>query len=79
MKKQIDAHAPRRGLRRHEAANYLGVSPSLFDQLIVENKMPKPIKLRACSVWDVHELDVSFDAMKANDNEVNPWAGAVIR
>ena len=79
MKKLPDASAPRRGLRRHEAAQYLGVSPSLFDQLIVERKMPKAIKIRACSVWDVHDLDVSFEAMKSNDNEPSPWKGAVIR
>ena len=66
---------PRRGLRRHEAANYLGVSASLFDQLVIEGKMPRPVKLRSCSVWDMRQLDVSFEAMSGET--VNTWDAAI--
>jgi hypothetical protein len=41
---------PRRGLRRGDAANYVGVSQSKFDQLIVAGQMPRPVKMGACSV-----------------------------
>jgi predicted DNA-binding transcriptional regulator AlpA len=54
----------RRGLRRPEAATYIGISPSLFDQLVEEGSMPKPFKLRTCTLWDIRDLDLAFDAAK---------------
>jgi len=61
---------PRRGLRRSEAATYIAVSPSLFDQLVKEGTMPLPVKIRTRSIWDIRELDVAFDALK--DEKANP-------
>jgi integrase len=33
---------PRRGLSRTEAAMYLGISPSKFDELVDDGRMPRP-------------------------------------
>jgi predicted DNA-binding transcriptional regulator AlpA len=54
----------RRGLRRPEAATYIGVSPSLFDQLVEDGTMPKPFKIRTCTMWDIRDIDSAFDALK---------------
>lgn len=64
----------RRGLRRPEAATYIGVSKSLFDQLVEEGTMPKPFKIRGrtCTMWDIRDLDDAFDALKTDAHRVNP-------
>jgi predicted DNA-binding transcriptional regulator AlpA len=63
---------PRRGLRRPEAALYVGVSPSKFDELVKNGRMPKPKRLDSCVIWDVRELDLAFDAIEADDGP-NEW------
>lgn len=71
---------PRRGLRRPEAAMYIGVSPSLFDQLVQGGTMPQPFNIRSCRLWDIHDLDEAFDALKSERNEtdeVDDWKTAV--
>lgn len=64
--------APRRGLRRDEAAQYVAVSPGKFDQLVSDGRMPKPIHVDGCVIWDVRDLDLAFDALKDGDGR-NPW------
>jgi hypothetical protein len=56
---------PPRGLRRIEAAGYVGVSPSLFDQMVVDGRMPSPKLNRR--VWDRFGLDEAFDALPDRD------------
>lgn len=64
---------PRRGLRRPEAALYVGVSPSKFDELVRDGRMPKPKRLDSCVVWDVRQLDLAFDAIEGDDDGPNEW------
>jgi predicted DNA-binding transcriptional regulator AlpA len=52
---------PRRGLSRSEAAIYLGVSTSKFDELVADGRMPRPRFIDSRKVWDVYELDMAFD------------------
>lgn len=52
---------PRRGLRRDEAAAYIGISPSKFDQAVADGRMPQPRTLDGCVLWDVREIDERFD------------------
>lgn len=59
---------PRRGLSRVEAAMYLGVSPSKFDEMVRDGRAPKPRRIDARKVWDVWELDLSFDALPREDS-----------
>lgn len=58
------AYTPRRGLRRVEAAAYVGLSPSKFDELVQDGRIPPPFAIDGCRVWDIHELDEAFDALK---------------
>lgn len=76
MRETRIATAPRRGLRREEAAQYLALSPSKFSQLVDDGRMPQPVKLDGCAIWDVRDLDLAFDALKdvASRNEWNDAA-----
>jgi len=54
---------PCRGLSRAEAARYVGISPSKFDQLVAESRMPTPRRLDGRKLWDVRDLDLAFDGL----------------
>jgi predicted DNA-binding transcriptional regulator AlpA len=56
-----------RGLSRIEAAEYIGVSPSLFDQLVKDGRMPRPIAINTRRVWDKFKLDAAFEALDNDD------------
>ena len=62
-----------RGLSREQAAAYVGVSPSLFDTLVKDGRMPAPKRINARRVWDRLQLDAAFAALPSNDAPVNPW------
>jgi predicted DNA-binding transcriptional regulator AlpA len=66
---------PRRGLRREEAATYLGFSARKFDALIADGRMPKPKRIDGVVVWDIHRLDLAFDALPDDGGEgvANAW------
>lgn len=65
---------PPRGLSRTEAAAYIGVSPTLFDELVRDGRMPKAKRINARAVWDRHHVDRAFDAISDNQDH-NPWDG----
>jgi len=54
---------PRRGLSRDEAAMYVGISASKFDELVRDRRMPTPKRIDGRKVWDIRDLDVAFDAL----------------
>jgi len=58
---------PRRGLSRDEAAMYIGVSPTKFDELVVDGRMPGARRIDGRKVWDVRALDIAFDALPCED------------
>jgi predicted DNA-binding transcriptional regulator AlpA len=62
---------PRRGLNREEAATFIGVSSSLFDELVKSGTMPKPIRIKSRTVWDLHQLDQYFEELSSPKD--NPW------
>ncbi len=65
---------PRRGLRRVEAAIYVGISPTKFDEMVKDGRMPRPKRLDSCSVWDQRGLDMAFEALpEEGDGAANPW------
>ena len=66
---------PPRGLSRIQAAAYVGISPSLFDLLVSDGRMPCAKKINARMVWDRKRLDEAFEAIPdtGNCNENNPW------
>ena len=63
---------PPRGLSR-QAATYVGISPSLFDTLVKDGRMPAPKRINSRTVWDRLELDDAFTALPSNDAAANPW------
>ncbi len=64
----------RRGLNREEAATFIGISPSKFDALVADKRMPKPKKIDGRCVWDVRALDKFFDLLPGGgDSDHNPY------
>lgn len=59
----------RRGLRREDAAAYIGVSPSKFDDWVRRQLMPNPKRQDGVVVWDRFALDAAFEALGAEDAE----------
>ncbi len=64
-----------RGLSRVRAAAYIGVSPSLFDEMVKDERMPKPMRINARTVWDRVKLDEAFTALsdEQGNSAVDPW------
>lgn len=52
---------PRRGLNHIEAARYVGIGTTKFDEMVKDGRMPQPRLIDARVVWDIHELDAAFD------------------
>jgi hypothetical protein len=68
--------APRRGLNRVEAALYIGVSPSKFDEMVSDGRMCSPMRIDARVVWDIRQLDAAFEKLpsdETHDDDVNSW------
>jgi hypothetical protein len=63
---------PPRGMSRVHAAAYVGVSPSLFDTMVRDGRMPGPKLINSRTVWDRFALDRAFEALPDRDNR-NPW------
>jgi predicted DNA-binding transcriptional regulator AlpA len=68
-----------RGLSREQAAAYVGISPSLFDTLIKDGRMPGPKRINSRVVWDRLKLDAAFDVLAdTNDGGTDDeWKVAV--
>src|ERR1700730_15984782 len=64
-----------RGLRREQAAHYIGVSSSKFDLERKNGVIPPPKNFAGVALYCRHELDAMFDDLTpliaANDN--NEW------
>jgi predicted DNA-binding transcriptional regulator AlpA len=54
---------PPRGLSREEAARYIGVGTTKFDEMIGDRRMPKPRQIDGRTVWDRVELDIAFSEL----------------
>jgi hypothetical protein len=64
-----------RGLCREQAAAYVGVSPSKFDELVKDHFMPPPIPIGARRLWDRLALDRAFDALADGGERDSSWDG----
>jgi predicted DNA-binding transcriptional regulator AlpA len=58
-----------RGLSRVQAAAYIGVSPTLFDLMVADRRMPRPKRINSRVVWDRIQLDAAFSALPNDDEE----------
>ena len=74
----LPLNLPPRGLSRVQAAAYIGVSPTLFDEMVRDGRMPKPARINARTVWDRVKLDEAF-AELPDDGEVDDeWSRPAI-
>lgn len=65
---------PPRGLSRAGAAAYVGISPTLFDAMVKDGRMPSPIRMNARTIWDRFKIDEAFDELQGESaSEINPW------
>jgi hypothetical protein len=62
-----------RGLSREQSADYYGVSPTKFDEMVADGRAPKPTKIDGRRVWDIRKLDRAFDALDGDDDPNDPW------
>jgi predicted DNA-binding transcriptional regulator AlpA len=66
----------RRGYPRVLAAEYIGISPSKFSQLVREKKIPEPREIDGGKlVWDRYDLDEYFDAQprRGDPGDASEW------
>ncbi|WP_020175340.1 helix-turn-helix transcriptional regulator [Methyloferula stellata] len=76
--------ADRIGLSRTEAANYIGVSSSLFDEMVHDGRMPPPKRINGRTVWDRRRVEAAFSALPGdesfaqNEIEHDPYADVAL-
>jgi hypothetical protein len=64
------AYAPR-GMSRDEAARWIGVGATKFDEMVADGRMPRPKRVDGRVVWDRLRLDAAFSDLP-EDTKVNP-------
>ncbi len=63
-----------RGISRKDAAGYIGISSSKFDNLVKDGTLPKPVRIGSRTIWDRDDLDECFDRLKFHQEPPgNPW------
>jgi len=73
----IPAHE-RLGLCREEAASYVGVSATLFDEMVKDGRMPKPKRDNSRLIWSRVSLEAAFTALpdEGQTIKLDPWRSA---
>lgn len=59
-----------RGLSRDEAAHYIGVGTSKFDQMVHDGRMPRGKRIDGRVVWDRVQIDMAFTELGAQPRNV---------
>lgn len=64
-----------RGLSRVEAAAYVGVGVTKFEEMVSDGRMPPAKRIDGRRVWDLKRLDAAFEALPDEESaaEVNEW------
>jgi len=58
---RLDPYAyPPRGLSREEAARWIGIGTTKFDELVASGRMPRPKRIDGRVIWDRIALDAAF-------------------
>jgi predicted DNA-binding transcriptional regulator AlpA len=61
---------PPRGLSREAAAQYTGIGVGMFDRLVKDGRLPKPIRIGGRKVWDRHAVDDAIDRLSGTTRGV---------
>lgn len=70
----LPANLPPLGLRREAAAEFVSLSPSKFDSLVADGRMPKPMHIDGVTCWDVEQLRIAWQQIRdQGTGEANPW------
>jgi predicted DNA-binding transcriptional regulator AlpA len=64
------AYAPR-GLSREDAARYIGVGTTKFDEMVADGRMPKPKRIDGRVIWDRLKIEAAFSDLP-DDHRTNP-------
>ncbi|NRP43657.1 hypothetical protein XMV225_000813 [Aliiroseovarius sp. xm-v-225] len=65
---------PPLGLRRVDAARYVGVGATKFDEMVKDGRMPPPRVVDRAKVWNREELKSAFEELPAaTDLTGNVW------
>jgi predicted DNA-binding transcriptional regulator AlpA len=64
-----------RGLSRGQAAAYIGVGVTKFDQMVDDGRMPRPKRIDGRLVWDRVKLDEAFEELDDDRGPKNEWDG----
>jgi predicted DNA-binding transcriptional regulator AlpA len=63
---------PPLGLSREQAADFVGVGTTLFDELVNDGRMPRPKRINKRTVWNRIKIEEAFFELP-DDNDSNPW------
>lgn len=63
---------PPRGLSRENAARYIGVGLTKFDEMVKDGRMPRPKRIDGRVVWDRFKIEAAFTDLPG-DEQANPW------
>jgi predicted DNA-binding transcriptional regulator AlpA len=59
---------------REAAAAYVNVSPTTFDEMVRDGRMPRPKRLAGRRKgWDVRALDAAVDDLDDYNNDNDTW------
>ena len=64
------SYAPR-GLSRDEAARYVGIGATKFDEMVADGRMPRPKRIDGRVVWDRLRIEAAFSDLP-DDRLENP-------
>jgi hypothetical protein len=63
------------GLSRIEAAAYIGVSPTLFDAMVEDGRMPRPKKANTRKIWIADYLRAALANLPSDDENADESGG----
>jgi predicted DNA-binding transcriptional regulator AlpA len=59
------------GLSRETAAAYIAVSPTLFDDMVKDGRMPKPKEINSRRVWDRRKIERAFAVLPGDESSAD--------
>lgn len=72
MAKNDPISYPPRGLCRDEAARWIGLGATKFDELVRDGRMPRGKRVDGRVIWDRYALDAAFaDLPDSNSNIID--------
>ena len=71
-RRSVDRAYPPRGMSRDEAARYIGVGATKFDEMVTDGRMPNPKRIDSRVVWDRLQIETAFSDLP-EDKPVNPF------